>query len=481
MPKVSMSEMMGVMDKEQESDWLSSPAKTAVRLSGGRWRHAKHLDYISDELTQMAEHPIFLIINFPPRHGKSELISHWTPVWFLKHWPYKRVILISYESDFAASWGGVVKSSIESNSDQLDIELAQDTRSRHRWNIKGYGGGMIATGVSGQVTGRGGDLIVIDDPIKDAAQANSPTYRESLWTWYRATLRPRLQPGGSIVILMTRWHEDDLVGRLLSPDYRSEYPELADNWKVINLPAIAGDDDPIGRGFGEALWSQMYDLSMLKNLRESVGPYWWVAEYMGRPSKEGGSIIKEEWFNYMSEEEIANQSWKRTVQFWDTAFTKETRNSRAACVTIGETKNAYVVLDSYAKHLEYPDLVIKAPMKYEQFGVDRIMVEDKATGLPMVQQLRRDTKLPIHTIPAKDSKEVRAHSVTGVIEAGRVYLRQGAPWIAEFLNEVCSFPTGVYNDITDAFVHGLRYLKPSRSSLGRSKVGYAEKDSNWRD
>ena len=477
---IYMAEEVGVKEREKESNWLRAPALTAVRLSSGRWLNANHLNYISEELAKMEQGPIFLIINFPPRHGKSELISHWTPVWFLKRWPYKRIILTSYESDFAGSWGGAVKASIEENERDLDIELAQDTRAKGRWNIKGYGGGMTATGISGPITGKGGDLIVIDDPIKGVAEANSPTYRQSLWTWYQATLRPRLQPGGSIIILMTRWHEDDLVGRLTSLEYRSDNPDIADPWKVINLPALAGEDDLLGRQLGDALWPSMYTLPMLRTLRESIGSYWWDAEYMGRPRSEGGTIFKESWFQYITDNEIKNEHIRRTIQFWDTAFTEKTRKSRSACVTIAETTSKYIVLDVYAQHIDYPKLVKVAPDKYEEFGVDRVLVEDKATGIPLVQQMKRDTRLPIKAVPAKESKEVRAHSVSGVVEAERVYLRAGAPWVNEFLSEVCSFPTAVYDDITDAFVHGLRYLKPRRTHLGRSSVGYEQKQSIWK-
>lgn len=477
---LSMTGAIGEAEQEKSTEWLKSPALTAVHLSRGRWLPYDHLKYISNEIIQMEEHPIFLIINFPPRHGKSELISHWTPVWFLKRYPYKHIILASYESSFAAEWGGIAKNSIEENKEELDIELTRDTKAKAHWKIQGYGGGMLATGISGPITGRGGDIIIIDDPIKGAAEANSPTYREALWTWYRANCRTRLQPGGSIIILMTRWHEDDLVGRLLSPDYRSENPEIADPWKVINLPALATEDDLLGRDPGDPLCPQMFDLSMLRTLRESIGPYWWDAEYMGNPRKEGGTIFKESWFQFITDNEIKNEQIRRTIQFWDTAFTEKTRNSRSACVTIAETKNKYIILDVYAQHIDYPKLIQVAPAKYEQYGVDRVLVEDKATGIPLVQQMKRDTRLPVKAIPAKDSKEVRAHSVSGVVEAERVYLRAGAPWVNEFLSEVCSFPTAVYDDITDAFVHGLRYLKPRRTHLGRSSVGYEQKQSIWK-
>jgi len=480
MPLEYMTPALGRVERGRDKQWLTSPDIFASRMSNGRWKRAKHLTLIANELAQIEHHPIFLIVNMPPRHGKSELISHWTPVWYLKRWPMNRIIIASYESGLATEWGGAVKNSIEENYDDLNLMLTRDTKAKANWKIKGYGGGMYAAGVGGAITGRGGDLLLIDDPIKGAAEANSPTYREALWTWYRATFRTRLQPGGSIVILMTRWHEDDLVGRLLSPEYRSENPAIADKWKVINLPATATSQDELGRDVGDALWPEMYDLDSLATLRESVGPYWYDAEYQGNPRHQGGSIFKEGWFNYITPEEVSKERFTRVIQFWDTAFKQDQRASRSACVTIGETKTRYIILHVWYGHPEFGALQRTAEELAERFGVDRVLIEDKASGISLIQQLRRDTKIPIKAIPAKDDKETRAHSVSGIVEAGKVWLKSGEDWNSEFISEVCSFPTGVHNDIVDSFVHGLRYLKPHRSVLGQSNLRTQKKESIWK-
>ncbi len=481
----TMTYMRDVIAHREEADteWLRAPAPFAQRLSRGHWRRARHLDYISDRIAEVAERPLFLMVNVPPRHGKSELISHWTPVWFLKRFPYKRVILCSYQSGFATEWGGDAKNTFVENEDELGLTIREDTKSKSRWRIKGYGGGMVATGIGGPLTGKGGDLLIIDDPIKSYREALSATYRENIKQWYRSTLRTRLQPGGSIVILMTRWHEDDLCGWLLNSAEEEGLP--ADDWEVINLKALAeptpDEPDPLGRKEGEALWPEMYDTPELLKLKGAVGTYWWDAEYQGTPRPEGGGIFKEGWFNYFNPDDFEELKLNRYIQFWDTAMKEKQVNDRSACITFAEGKNGYYVLDVWVGRPTFPELTEQAKVQYYKWAPDLVEVEDKASGISLIQQLRRDTKIPIRAIPAVDDKVARAHSVTGIAEAGRVWLPERAPWLSAFLSEVCGFPTAAHDDITDAFVYGLMHYKPRRrASLGRRTMGEIQR-SRWHD
>ncbi len=466
--------ILGLYDKPKR--WQDTPASVAVHLGNGYWKPYNYLTYLSDKLTQMEDHPIFLIITIPPRHGKSELISHWLPVWFLNKWPSKRVILTSYEAGYAADWGGTVKDTIDSNQDELGIFLTRDTKSKSNWKIQGYGGGMITAGVGGPITGRGAHLAIIDDPIKNYKEALSPTYRENNWQWYRSTLRTRLEPGASIIIIMTRWHEDDLAGRLIADPGEDG---IKDEWEVINIPAIAKEDDILGRKPGEALNPERYDIPALNKLRISTGPYWWPALYEGSPVAEGGNIIKMGWFKYYD----ALPHLLRIIQIWDTAFEEDQRNDRSACITLGEGEHGYYLIDCYAARLEFPDLQKMLKAKYFERKPSRILVEYKVSGISLVQQIRRDTKLPILPVKPEGSKEMRAHSVTGIIEAGKVFLPEEAPWLSEFLNEVTRFPAAPHDDIVDAFVYGLEYLKPTSDELhGRSKAyDTGHKESAWRE
>jgi predicted phage terminase large subunit-like protein len=475
-------------DETLAEDWTATPAHLAEHISGGTWESHRHLEFISDKIAQVTIQPVFLIINLPPRHGKSELVSHWTPVWFLKRFPWKKVGLASYEMGFASEWGGAAKDTIVEHSDQLGLELTQDTKAKGRWRLKGYGGGMTVAGIGGPLTGRGFDLIVIDDPIKNSQEALSATYRNRLWNWYKTTLRTRLEPGGSIIVVLTRWHEDDLAGRLTTPqEDEPDEPANRDPWEIVNLPAIAEKDDTLGRQEGEALWPGRFDKPALATLRQVEGPFWWSALYQGRPQPEGGGIIKQAWFKYYQEEEVPREEktgkvkFPRLIQIWDTAFKENQANDRSACLTLAAWSKGFCVLDLYVRRLEYPDLVRMSLAQADKWNPDQILIEDKASGQSLIQQLRRDTRLPIKAIKAEDDKVTRAHSVTGTIEAGRVFLPARASWLSDFLSEVSAFPTGPHDDIPDVLVHGLRALRASRLPIsGNVPIG-EKKTSAWRD
>ena len=227
--------------------WRATPAATAVKWSRGEWQRQPHLTLISDALAAMAEGPIRLIVSMPPRHGKSIEVSCWLPIWFLVNWPTGRIGLASYAADFASDWGLRVRRIIE-QTPELGIRVSKDRARAHDWQIE-EGGSMMTAGVGGPFTGRGFDLLIIDDPIKNRSEANSATYRKHLWDWWTSTARTRLEPGGSIVIVATRWHEDDLIGRLLNgPQGDDEFGVSdvdLDEWQYIRLPALAEDDDPL--------------------------------------------------------------------------------------------------------------------------------------------------------------------------------------------------------------------------------------------
>jgi len=475
------------IDVASVEDWSATPAHLAEKISGGTWEARRHLTFLSDKIAQVAVRPTFLIINLPPRHGKSELVSHWTPVWFLKRFPWKKVGLASYEMGFASEWGGAAKDTIVEHSDQLGLEMTQDTKAKGRWKLKGYGGGMTVAGIGGPLTGRGFDLIIIDDPIKNDQEALSPTYRKRLWNWYKTTLRTRLEPGGSIIVVLTRWHEDDLAAKLTTPqEDEPDDPANRDPWETINLPAIAEKNDPLGRAEGEPLWPERFNAAALATLRQVEGPFWWAALYQGRPQPEGGGIIKQAWFKYFQEDEIPRNDkgavkMSRLVQIWDTAFKENQSNDRSACLTLAVGVRGFYVLDLFVRRLEYPDLVRMSLAQADKWDPDQIFIEDKASGQSLIQQLRRDTKLPIKALKAEDDKVTRAHSVTGTIEAGRVLLPARAPWLADFLAEVSAFPHGPHDDIPDVLVHGLRALKAAKLISGAAVPVGEHKKSAWRD
>jgi len=423
----------------------------------------------------------------------SELVSHWTPVWFLKKFPWKKVGMASYEAGYAAEWGGKAKDTIIDNADELGLDIRKDTKAKGRWNLRGYGGGMFTAGIGGPFTGRGFDLIIIDDPVKNDAEALSDIFRRRNWNWYRTVARTRLAPGGSIILIMTRWHEQDLAGALLGspPDEPEGILEdetvKPDRWEIVNLPALAEDNDPLGRRPGEALWPERYDETALKKSRMAAGPFWWSAQYRGKPQPEGGGLIKTAWFKSYDPDALPRNAkgeltMSRVIQIWDTAHKEKQQNDRSACLTLAQTRipTRYYVLDLFVGRLAFPDLTRAATAQYDKWNPDRVIIEDKSSGISLIQQLRRDTHVPLRAIPAVDDKVTRANTVTGIIEAGQVFIPERAPWLADFLKEIGDFPTGAHDDIVDVLVHGLRFLKPRLTGL-RQGVESEPKTSRWRE
>ena len=447
---IAVSRVAHIYRIEDEQNRYRTPADCAVRLSSGMWQRAPHLELISEKIAEMREHPVHLIVTLPPRHGKSELISHWTPVWFLNEWPDLKVILASYEAKFAASWGRKARNSIQENEDKLGIHMSMDSSSTSTWELK-EGGGMFTAGVNGPITGKGAHLLIIDDPIKNYAQAYSPVYREATDQWYQTTAFTRMEPGASVIIVMTRWHEDDLVGRLLKRDIPGE-------WDVVNLPALAEpteeSPDLLNRKEGQALWPARYDCPALSAIAEAIGGISggnWLSLYQQRPVKEGGNIFKEKWWQYYKE----LPPIELTGQYWDTAFKNKPTTDYSVCITLGRHKQGVVVLDVFRQKLEVPELLVHTRAQAASWKPNVLKVEDAASGTPLIQTLTRDTDLPILPIIPKGSKEARAKRVTGIIEAGRVALPEEAPWLSIFLQELTTFPAGVHDDIVDAFVEGL--------------------------
>jgi hypothetical protein len=263
---------------------IASPACFAATASRGRWRLVPHLDAIDrailDTIRQRSA-PI-LVIEAPPRHGKSELISRYLPAWFLGTFPEKRVMLAAYGAAFARSWGRKARELLEEFGPEFfGVTVRGDLHSASEWGLAGHEGGMVASGVGGPMTGRGADLLIIDDPIKNSGQSQSETIRESHWDWWQSTASTRIEPGGCTIIIATRWHEDDLSGRLIKAAREGEGGAV----RELRLPALAEEDDPLRRPEGAALWPDRWSARMLDARRRSVSPGWWLAQYQQRPGR----------------------------------------------------------------------------------------------------------------------------------------------------------------------------------------------------
>ena len=360
----------------------------------------------------------------PPRHGKSTLISEYLPAWFLGSFPERRVILASYEADFAASWGSKTRSLFEEHGRSL-YRVAVDERSRaaSRWDLAQRPGGMVTAGVGGPITGRGAHLLVIDDPIKNAEQSLSPTIREKQWEWWLSTARTRLEPGAVVVVVMTRWHEADLGGKLLQAS-----SEGGDPVREIRLPALAERGDPLEREVGEALWPERYSREYLEHTKRVVGPYWFSAMYQGRPTPDEGGIFDRRDFRYFvveGDEVVLRQSEGqakrvpvsscRKVQVVDLAASEKESADYTVITEVWATPELDMLVRSVARErVAVPDQ--PAFFKRHHAGC---AVKFEAIGYQtgMVQTMLREG-FPAEAIYPDTDKVTRA-GVAGVLYRGR--------------------------------------------------------------
>jgi predicted phage terminase large subunit-like protein len=422
----------------------------AVYLSQGKWKPYDYLAKISHKVTeQIAKGNGRLIIALHPRSGKSELISHWIPVWFLENWPDQNILLTSYEADFAASWGRKVRDTIQSNQDKLTVVLSNDSLSASRWNTK-QGGGMVTAGAGGPITGRGGNLIVVDDPLKNWMEAQSETIRKRLIEWFYSTLYTRAEPGSTIIIIETRWHESDLIGELLA--------NHAEDWYEIRLPALAEENDPLNRKPGQALCPERFDEKSLQKIKETIGSSMFEGLYQQNPAPPEGHMFRKSWWRYFDLSSYTPLIG--IVQSWDCAFENGVNNSYSVGQTWGVAQNGFYLINSLRKKLEYPELVRAVQRQAQKYNPSRILIEYQASGRALVQDLYRRTRLPIQSVKVtQGSKESRARLSTAIVESGKVFLPKKADWLDEFLHELTMFPTGKYTDQVDALSQALGLLK----------------------
>jgi len=402
----------------------------------------------------------------PPRHGKSELCSVYLPAWYLGSYPERRIILASYESDFAASWGRRVRDVLEQHGHLFGVSLRADSAAAYRWDLDGYTGGMIAVGVGGAATGRGADLFIIDDPVKSPEEAQSQTMSRRIWDWYRGVARTRLEPGGAMLLIMTRWSEDDLAGRLLA-DLDGEA------WEVLNLPAIAEDNDPIGRVPGEALWPERFPLSELQATRKALGSYLWSALYQGRPAPLDGNVFRRSWFRYWTpmgdsyqlepdSRVIPANSCRRFITVDLAVSEKQSADYTVAAVWAVTKNQDLLLLDRIRKRIPGPDQIPLLRRLYDQWAPDTIGIEAVAYQLSIIQHARRDG-LPVKELKPDRDKVSRALVAAARLEGGTLYWPATAPWLDEWENELLLFPNSRHDDQVDTLAYAAIELAKRRS------------------
>ncbi len=410
-----------------------------------------------------------LIVNMPPRHGKSELVSAWFPAWYLDLFPDRRIILTSYEADFAASWGRRVRNILQEHEGALDVHLAGDSTAANRWDTTA-GGGMITAGVRGPITGRGGHVLVVDDPVKNAEEAHSQTIRERIWAWWTSTAYSRLEPDGAAIVIQTRWHEDDLTGRLIE---QAKGPE-GEDWTIIKLPAIAEDDDVLGRAPGEPLWPARFSLERLLEIKGVVGSYDWNALWQQRPAPAEGGIIKRAWLKYYRDLPELDL-W---CQSWDCSFKDTASSDHVAGHLWAGTGARRFLLDRVNDRMGLPATIaaIRA-MTAKWPEASAKFIEDKANGPAVIQVLGEEIEGLIAVDP-EGSKEARAYAVSPQWEAGNCYLPDPelAPWVMDLVEEIVGFPNARFDDDVDAMTQALlrmRSMGPAYQTAGLPNVDRA--------
>ena len=389
-----------------------------------------------------------LIINMPPRHTKSEFASYLLPAWFLGKYPSKKVIQCSNTGELAVGFGRKVRNLVDSDVYHEifpELTLQADSKAAGRWNTS-KGGDYFAIGVGGTVTGKGADVLIIDDPHseQEAKQAAStPEIFDSVYEWYTSGPRQRLQPGGAIVIVMTRWALRDLTGQVI----RSAAQRAGEDWEVIEFPAIMPSGNP--------LWPEFWSLPELEALREELPNSKWQAQYQQNPVGNESAIIKRDWWKWWEKDNPPNCDY--ILQTWDTAFEKTQRADYSAGTTWGVWTNDednstpnIILLGTYKKRAEYPELKKDVLREYNEYEPDGVLIEKKASGAPLIYELRA-MGIPVQEFtPGKGQDKIaRLNAVSDIIASGKVWVPR-TRWAEELVDEVAAFPSGEHDDLVDA-------------------------------
>jgi len=395
-----------------------------------------------------------LIINMPPRHTKSEFASYLLPAWFLGQYPGKKVIQTAHTAELSVGFGRKVRNLVDSDDFKEvfpNLQLRADSKAAGRWSTND-GGEYFAIGVGGAVTGKGADLLIIDDPHSEQeGQSGDPSVFDRTYDWYTSGPRQRLQPGGAIIIVMTRWHMRDLTGKILKS---SAQRSGTDEWEVIEFPAIMPS--------GKALWPEFWSIAELEALRNELPSPKWNAQYQQNPTSEEGALIKREWWQVWEKDRPPPCEF--IIQSWDTAFLKTQRSDFSACTTWGVfympddeglSKPNIILLDAYKERLEFPDLKRKAYELWTDMQPDAFIVEAKAAGMPLIFELRA-MGIPVaeYTPSRGNDKIARVNAVADLFASGVVWAPQ-TRFAEEVVEEFAAFPAGEHDDLVDSSTQAL--------------------------
>lgn len=449
------------------------------RLVWSAYQHAPHLSLVDSMLQQVVrcvdtngeEGISHLIVEMPPRHGKSQSISRLFPTWFLGSHPDMRVILSSYGTTLAERHSYYARNVLRSPRYKAifpDVHLAEDSQAAARWSIYRHDGGMDALGIGGGVTGKGGNILIVDDPVKSREEAESFLIRQKTFDWFNDDFYTRREPGAAVIIVMTRWHEDDLVGRLLLQD-----PE---RWSVLRLPAIAEEEDPLGRSPGEALWPERFPLPALEDIKNRIGVYSWNGLYQQRPTAREGFRFKRSWFTIVD----ATPAIAKRARYWDKGGTEgDGAYTAGVLLALAPDNRVYVeeVIRGQWGATEREAVIRQTAeldaQRYDHTVVTFIEQEPGSGGKESAQAtIRNLAGFNVRRDHPVGDKDVRLDPFEAQAGAGNVYLLRGR-WNHDYIEELCAIPFGRYRDQADATAGAFNRLTATSTTTRPEARRYA--------
>ena len=438
---------------------MASPSLWAEKCSQGKWKMFRHTAMVDHYLTEVAVGRIKrLMVLEPPGHGKTVQISHWFPAWYLGMNPQHTLLLVSYGKDLAREASEISRDILRDHGPEY-VGFGIDGRrsAGAAWQVGGHGGGMRAVGMGGTVTGRHPNGIIADDLVKDASAALSAVQRESAWKWWQSTLINRLMPDGWIIVTGYRWHNDDLLGRILADGQKRGEP-----WTVLRLPAVAEEDDPLDRRPGDALWPEVWPLKKLQQHRAS--PYWWAAQYALDPRNEGGVEWPPEWFG----RGIWFDEWPtggQRVATCDSSKGKGGRSGDYSAIIKSVWKDGTLYVDADMANDRNPPTIAETVVETQaEFKSHAFGLEEEFGGevlAAMVQEIANRRKLPIPLVLVATGgvkKEIRIQRLGSYLQRGVIRFKNGSPGAKLLVRQLEEFPISDHDDGPDALEMNIRIL-----------------------
>lgn len=439
------------------------------RVYRGMWQPGRHHMLVAQALQRVMDNKCRrLMVFMPPRHGKNMQITECLPSYFLGRYPDKRVIVLSYSAELATRFGRENRKKIAQYGQLFDIELSKVNAGAAAFDIQNRRGGLLSVGIGGSVTGQGADLLIIDDPVKNREEAESKTIRDKIFAEFQSTAYTRLQAGAAIIIVMTRWHEDDLCGRLLA--------QSPDEWEVLSLPALAEQDDALNRRVGEPLWPEMgYDAAWAEQTQRVVGSYAFAALYQQRPAPAGGGLIKRSWWRFYDE----LPEMVTIVLSVDASF-KGGEDADNVSIQAWGKRGAYMyLLDDDTQPMDFPKTLRAIRAMNNKHQPRCVYIEDKANGPAILSMLHSEIAGLIPVNP-QGGKIARAHAVSAAIESGNVFLPR-TPGAYALIDECAAFPNGTYDDRVDAMTQVLNQFIHHDARVEVQKAAVQWHRDQWED